>query len=414
MRYRVVKRVAKKDLGENILSDETIQLTGQRTSKEYPDAMRRVKARVKVDGKWRTMVFLTNNFEWSASTIAELYKARWEVELLFKELKQTLQLQDFYGENANAVEWQIWAALLTHLVLRWLKYKSGAACSYSRFAALCDMRPEAVEESRKWLVDRKKPGAMREYKGREDSWKGVCDDPDVDVVYICAPAGLHAEMELYALGAGKHVMIEVPGAQTIDECWAIVEAAEKARRHCMMLENCVYGEMEMLAWNLCHLGLLGTLTHAEGAYIHNLVWRHLENSFRNKGKYRPGDVVRKYGNTYPTHPIGPICTYMDMNRGDRMERVSSFSSLGASHQEFAAATYGKDEWQNKVKWLTGDMNTSIIKTASNMRGGEPVELPDFTRGAWATAKPQNIGTVDLRKMGVDPDRLKKDERQMNV
>ena len=136
MRYRVVKRVAKKDLGENILSDETIQLTGQRTSKEYPDAMRRVKARVKVDGKWRTMVFLTNNFEWSASTIAELYKARWEVELLFKELKQTLQLQDFYGENANAVEWQIWAALLTHLVLRWRKYKSGAACSYSRFAAL--------------------------------------------------------------------------------------------------------------------------------------------------------------------------------------------------------------------------------------------------------------------------------------
>ena len=64
-----------------------------------------------------------------------MYKARWEVELLFKELKQTLQLQDFYGENENAVEWQIWAALLTHLVLRWLKYKSGAACSYSRFAA---------------------------------------------------------------------------------------------------------------------------------------------------------------------------------------------------------------------------------------------------------------------------------------
>ena len=136
MKYRVVRRGAKKDLGENIISDETIMLTGQRTSKEYPCAMRRVVARVKVDGKWRTMVFLTNNFEWAASTIAELYKARWEVELLFKELKQTLQLQDFYGENENAVAWQIWAALLTHLVLRWLKYKSGAACSYSRFAAL--------------------------------------------------------------------------------------------------------------------------------------------------------------------------------------------------------------------------------------------------------------------------------------
>ena len=136
MKYKVVKKVAKRDLGENILSDETIRLTGQRTSKEYPIELRRVKARVKVDGRWRTMVFLTNNFEWAASTVADLYKARWEVELLFKELKQTLQLQDFYGENENAVEWQIWAALLTHLVLRWLKYKSGAVCSYSRFAAL--------------------------------------------------------------------------------------------------------------------------------------------------------------------------------------------------------------------------------------------------------------------------------------
>ena len=135
-KYRVVKKVPKKKLGENILSDETIRLTGLRTSKEYPDELRRVKARVKVDGKWRTMVFLTNNFEWAASTVADLYKVRWEVELLFKELKQTLQLQDFYGENENAVEWQIWAALLTHLVLRWLKYKSGAACSYSRFAAI--------------------------------------------------------------------------------------------------------------------------------------------------------------------------------------------------------------------------------------------------------------------------------------
>ena len=136
MKYTIVHKTPKKDLKENILSDETIRLTGQRTSKDYPKNMRRVTARVQVDGKWRTMVFLTNNFEWEASTIAELYKARWEVELLFKELKQTLQLQDFYGENENAVEWQIWAALLTHLVLRWLKYKSQAICSYSRFAAL--------------------------------------------------------------------------------------------------------------------------------------------------------------------------------------------------------------------------------------------------------------------------------------
>ena len=144
-------------------------------------------------------------------------------------------------------------------------------------AALCDLRPEAVDSVRKWLVENKRQGVMREYKGRADSWKGLCDDPNVDVVYICTPAVLHAEMEIYAMNAVKHVMVEVPGAQTVDECWAIVETAEKTRRHCMMLENCVYGENELFAWNLCHKGVLGTLTHAEGGYIHNLVWRQEEN-----------------------------------------------------------------------------------------------------------------------------------------
>ena len=76
MKHKVVKKVPKTDLGANILSDGTIRLTGQRTSKEYPGELRRVRARVQVDGKWRTMVFLTNNFEWAASAIAELYKAR--------------------------------------------------------------------------------------------------------------------------------------------------------------------------------------------------------------------------------------------------------------------------------------------------------------------------------------------------
>lgn len=135
MKAKVVRRVAKKDLPKNILADETIRLTGAKTAKAYPETIRRVTAHVCVDGKWRDMTFLTNNFDWSATTIAELYRARWEVELLFKELKQTLQLQDFYGENENAVKWQIWAALLAHLLLRYLKFRHGANCSYTRFVA---------------------------------------------------------------------------------------------------------------------------------------------------------------------------------------------------------------------------------------------------------------------------------------
>ena len=230
-------------------------------------------------------------------------------------------------------------------------------------AALGDVQDVQVETACQAVRDAERPGACHAFSGSAESWKGVCDDPDVDVVYIASPAVLHAQMVLYALRAGKHVLTEVPGAQTVDEAWEIVETCEKARRHCMMLENCCYGEMEMLAREIVRKGLLGTLTHAEGGYLHNLTARQLEDHFRNRGIMKPGLVVHRYGNTYPTHPLGPICLYFDVNRGDRMERVVSLSSLSAAHTEFAAATYPQDAWQNQIRWETGDMNLSIIRTA---------------------------------------------------
>lgn len=136
MLYKVVKRQAKSDLPTDVFSDEEIRLTGIQTRNKYPETLRRIRARVEVDGKTKELVFLTNNMDWSASTIAELYRARWQVELLFKELKQTLQLRDFYGENENAVKWQIWTALLAHLLLRYMAWRSKWRGSYTRFAGV--------------------------------------------------------------------------------------------------------------------------------------------------------------------------------------------------------------------------------------------------------------------------------------
>ena len=84
----------------------------------------------------REMVFLTNNTRWAASTICELYKARWDIEVFFKELKQTLQLTDFIGTNENAVKWQIWTGLLTHLLLHYLKFLSGWGKAFSRLVGI--------------------------------------------------------------------------------------------------------------------------------------------------------------------------------------------------------------------------------------------------------------------------------------
>ena len=133
MAYEVVKS---RDKAEDIISDEEVRLTIENTSKKYPGTFRRIEAMVEVDGRKRSMVFITNNLAWSARTICELYKARWTIESFFKELKQTLQLSDFIGTNENAVEWQIWTGLLLHLLLHYFKFLSGWKKSFSRLVGL--------------------------------------------------------------------------------------------------------------------------------------------------------------------------------------------------------------------------------------------------------------------------------------
>jgi hypothetical protein len=135
LEYRVVRKFQRGRLG-NILADDVIELTTPKSLKAYPNWMRRVVALVEVDGEMREMVFLTNNLEWSAQTIADLYRCRWSIEVFFKELKQTLQLADFLGHNANAVRWQVWTALLVYLLLRFCAFLGRWGHSFTRLFAL--------------------------------------------------------------------------------------------------------------------------------------------------------------------------------------------------------------------------------------------------------------------------------------
>jgi hypothetical protein len=133
--YRVVRKFQQGRVG-NILADDLIELTTTHSYQAYPNWLRRVVALVEVDGQMREMVFLTNHLEWSAQTIADLYRCRWSIEVFFKELKQTLQLADFLGHNANAVRWQVWTALLVYLLLRFCAFLSQWGHSFTRLFAL--------------------------------------------------------------------------------------------------------------------------------------------------------------------------------------------------------------------------------------------------------------------------------------
>ena len=228
--------------------------------------------------------------------------------------------------------------------------------------ALCDLYPKRVAAQQKWLASRKKPKA-REYTGKE-GWKALCES-DLDLVYIVTPWALHAPMALYAMQSGKHAVAEVPSAMSLDECWALVETSEKTRRHCMQLENCCYGEVELLALNLVRSGILGELVHAEGAYIHDLRQMIYQDPSKRDGYqdyWRLKWNSKHAGNCYPTHGLVPLMQAMNVNRGDRLDYLTAVATDSKGMEGYAKLRFGPDSWQAKTPIARGDMCTAVIRT----------------------------------------------------
>ena len=133
--FRVVKKLPKA-ADKHILSDQLVVLKNKDSRANYPKPLRRVRALVEVDGKEREMEFLTNNLSWSAGSVADLYRCRWQIEVFFKQIKQSLQLCDFLGNSANAVRWQVWTALLLYVLMRFLCVVSSWSHSFTRLFTL--------------------------------------------------------------------------------------------------------------------------------------------------------------------------------------------------------------------------------------------------------------------------------------
>ncbi len=238
-----------------------------------------------------------------------------------------------------------------------------AAIPGVEIAALCDLYSERVERQRKFLKDQGKPAA-RSYSGPE-GYKSLCES-ELDLVYVATPWALHALVALYAMEHGKHAAIEVPSAMTLEECWALVETSERTRRHCMQLENCCYGEIEMLALNLARSGRFGEIVHGEGAYVHDL--RELNYLDPAKGGYQGYWRLkwnrRHEGNPYPTHGLVPVMQSMNVNRGDRFDYLTCVSTGQFGMDAYARETFGKDSWQADFHPLCGDMSTTVIRTVN--------------------------------------------------
>ena len=226
--------------------------------------------------------------------------------------------------------------------------------------ALCDLRPEKINAAKKLIANTLHNPDI--YTGSEDEWKKLCERKDIDLIYIATQWGLHTPMALYAMKQGKHVAIEVPAATTLEECWQLVKTSESTRKHCMMLENCCYDFFELLTLNMARQGFFGEIIHGEGAYIHDLIDLNFSKEYYYD-MWRLKENMRN-GNLYPTHGLGPICQIMDINRGDKMDYLTSVSTndfmMGEKAKELAAKDNFYKPYANKR--YCGNMNTTTIRT----------------------------------------------------
>ena len=230
-----------------------------------------------------------------------------------------------------------------------------------RVTAICDIQRAKIDLMQARLQAQGQPRA-KVYEGPE-AFKALCDSSDVDVIYNTTPWQIHETVCLAALRGGKHVMNEVTSVMGVEKAWEIVEAAEKAQRHCMQLENCIYGEIEMLTFNMVRKGLLGEVMYAEGAYDHD--GRHMINDHFPAYQYWRYDWYRDHaGNPYPTHGLVPLCLTMDINRGDRFDYLVSQDSKEVSFTYFKQHAVAKNNPRRNEKVKMGDMNNSLIRTVN--------------------------------------------------
>jgi hypothetical protein len=230
---------------------------------------------------------------------------------------------------------------------------------FAEIVAVCDLRDDRAQNAAA-AVEKKYGKRPAVYSGTESIWEQMVARDDIDAVYIATPWNWHVPMGLGTMTHGKHAFIEVAAALTIDDCWKLVDASERLQRHCVMLENCCYGENELFVLNLARQGVFGELTHAECAYIHDL--RGMLFSLGTEGDWRRNFHWEYNGNLYPTHGLGPVAQYLGVGRGDQFKYIVSMSSQEMSLTHFRDTTKPNGGRHANEKYLCGDMNTSLIKT----------------------------------------------------
>ena len=242
--------------------------------------------------------------------------------------------------------------------------------------ALCDINPDALAA---WHNE----DGVRCYTEYQD----LLNDENVDAICIATPVPLHARQAIAALNAGKHVLSEVTAAYTIDECWDLVEAVERTGKTYMMAENYCYMRENLLLQNMVEQGVFGEITYASGAYLHDcreLMW-NADGDLTWRGDLRG----KYYGNTYPTHSLGPVSRWLGINKTDRYKTTATWATASRSAGPYAARNLpDRPEYSAPDAFPGNDNAVTMLKTEKDIL----VEI----RVDWASPRPHNMARHELQ------------------
>jgi len=237
--------------------------------------------------------------------------------------------------------------------------------------AICDVDPEAIDKSQKILRDHSRKEA-KVYTGDGQAFIKLLEREDIDGVIIATPWLWHTPMAVAAMRAGKYTGVEVSAANTIEECWDLVNTSEETGVPCMILENVCYAREALAALKMVREGLFGEILHATCGYKHDLRGVKFNpgvefgKDAHGEARWRTEHSLKRNGDIYPTHGIGPVATWFDINRGNRFSSITSVATKATGlHKYIVDHPKGGENHPNaKLKWKLGDIVTSTIKTAN--------------------------------------------------
>lgn len=224
---------------------------------------------------------------------------------------------------------------------------------------VCDIVPEKTERAQRLAKDAGKREPKAFTRGPRD-FERLCAEEDLDLVYTATPWEWHVPVMLAAMKNGKHAATEVPAAQTVEDCWNLVETSERLQRHCLLMENCCYDRPEMMVLHMLRKGRFGEAMHAEVGYQHDL--REIKFESRDEGLWRRAHATRLNANLYPTHGLGPAAQAMGINRGDQFDYLVAMASHSRGLQDFQREHLPEDDPRRKERYVLGDVHTAMIRT----------------------------------------------------